>query len=65
MSFGELVKSTGLSPKTVRKRPDLLVKTKTISIKPRISALTDSGDLVYQLLVTGHVDMSEVQKIMG
>ena len=65
LPFGELVKSTGLSPKTVRKRLDLLVKTKTISIEPRIGALTDSGDLVYQLLVTGHVDMSEVQKLLG
>jgi DNA-binding Lrp family transcriptional regulator len=38
LPFGELVKSTGLSPKTVRKHLDLLVDSKTISIEPSLGA---------------------------
>ncbi|AIF84062.1 transcriptional regulator [Candidatus Nitrososphaera evergladensis SR1] len=65
LPFGELVKSTGLSPKTVRKHLELLLETKTISIEPLLGALTDSGKLIYQLLVAGTVGMSEVRRIMG
>ena len=63
--FGELVKTTGLSPKTVRKHIDRLLEAKTISIDPLLGALTDSGALIYPLVIAGRVSMDEVRKIMG
>jgi len=63
--FGDLLKSTGLSPKTVRKHLNLLLETKTISIDPLLGTLTDSGSLIYPLAVAGRVSMDEVRKIMG
>jgi DNA-binding Lrp family transcriptional regulator len=63
--FGELLKTTGLSPKTVRKRLNALLETKTISIDPLLSALTDSGELIFPLVVAGRVGMDEVRRIMG
>jgi DNA-binding Lrp family transcriptional regulator len=63
--FGELLKTTGLSPKTVRKHLNLLLETKTISIDPLLGALTDSGELIYPLVVDGSVSMDDVRKIMG
>jgi DNA-binding transcriptional ArsR family regulator len=65
LSIGELVKSTGLSPKTVRKHLDLLLETKTISIVPLLGTLADSGELIYPLVVTGRASMNEVRRIMG
>jgi DNA-binding Lrp family transcriptional regulator len=65
LPFDELVKSTGLSPKTVRKHLNMLLETKTISIEPSLGALADSGELIYQLLVAGRVGMAEVRRIMG
>ena len=63
--FDELVKSTGLSPKTLRKHLIMLLKTKTISIEPLLGALTDSGELVYPMVIAGRVGMDEVRRIMG
>jgi DNA-binding Lrp family transcriptional regulator len=63
--FGELLKSLGLSPKTLRKRLNLLLDTKTISIDPLLGALTDSGELIYPLVVAGRVSMDEIRRIMG
>ena len=63
--FGELVKFTRLSPKTVRKHLSRLLKTKTISIEPLLGALTDSGELVYPMVIVGRVSMNEVRRIMG
>ena len=63
--FGELLKTTRLSPKTVRKHLNRLLETKTISIDPLLGALTDSGELIYPLVVDGSVSMDEVRKIMG
>jgi DNA-binding Lrp family transcriptional regulator len=63
--FGELLKSTGLSPKTLRKRLNLLLDTKTISIDPLLGALTDSGELIFPLVVAGRVNMDEIRRIMG
>jgi DNA-binding Lrp family transcriptional regulator len=63
--FGELLKTTGLSPKTVRKHLNLLLETKMISIDPLLGALTDSGELIYPLVVDGSVSMEDVRKIMG
>jgi DNA-binding transcriptional ArsR family regulator len=62
--FGEFLKTTGLSPKTVRKHLNLLLETKTISIDPLLGALTDSGELIYPLVVDGSVSMDDVRKIM-
>jgi DNA-binding Lrp family transcriptional regulator len=63
--FDELVKSTGLSPKTIRKHPNTLLETKTISIEPLLGALTDSGELVYPLVIAGRVSMDNIRRIMG
>ena len=63
--FGELLKSTSLSPKTVRKHLNRLLETKTISVDPILGALTDSGELIYPLVVAGKVSMDEVRRIMG
>jgi len=63
--FGELVKTTGLSPKTVCKHLSPLLEMKTISIDPVLGSLTDSGELIYPLVVAGKVSIDEVQKIMG
>jgi DNA-binding Lrp family transcriptional regulator len=63
--FGELLKSTGFSPKTIRKHLNRLLETKTISVDPILGALTDSGELIYPLVVAGRVSMDEVRRIMG
>jgi DNA-binding Lrp family transcriptional regulator len=65
VSFGDLLKSTGLSPKTVRKHLNLLLERKTISIDPLLGALTDSGALIYPLAIVGRVSLDEVRRIMG
>lgn len=64
-SFAALLKTTKLSPKTVRKHLNQLLESKTISIDPLLGALTDSGELIYPLVVDGRVSMDEVRKIMG
>jgi DNA-binding Lrp family transcriptional regulator len=65
MPFDELVKSTGLSPKTIRKHLNTLLETKTISIEPILGELTDSGELIYPLVIVGSVSMDEVRRIIG
>jgi DNA-binding Lrp family transcriptional regulator len=65
VSFDELLKTSGLSPKTVRKHLNLLLETKTISIDPLLGALTDSGELIYPLVVDGSISMDDVRNIMG
>ena len=65
VSFDEIIKSTRLSPKTVRKHLNRLLETKTISVVPILGALTDSGELIYPLVVAGSVSMDDVRKIMG
>jgi DNA-binding Lrp family transcriptional regulator len=65
VSFDEIIKSTRLSPKTVRKHLNRLLETKTISVDPILGALTDSGELIYPLLIAGKVSMDDVRKIMG
>jgi DNA-binding Lrp family transcriptional regulator len=64
-SFGELLESTGLSPKTIRKHLNRLLEAKTISVDPILGALTDSGELIYPLVIAGKVSMDEVRRIMG
>jgi DNA-binding Lrp family transcriptional regulator len=63
--FGELLRSTSLSPKTVRKHLNRLLETKTIFVDPYLGALTDSGELIYPMVVAGKVSMDEVRGIMG
>jgi DNA-binding Lrp family transcriptional regulator len=63
--FGDLLKSTGLSPKTVRKHLNQLLETKTISVDPILGALTDSGALIYPMVVAGKISMDEVRRIIG
>jgi DNA-binding Lrp family transcriptional regulator len=65
MPFDEVVKSTGLSPKTIRKHLNTLLETKTISIEPLLGTLTDSGELVYPMVIAGRVSMDEVRRIIG
>lgn len=65
VSFGELLKTTRLSPKTLHKHLNLLLETKKISIDPLLGALTDSGELIYPLAIDGSVSMDDVRKIMG
>jgi DNA-binding Lrp family transcriptional regulator len=65
VSFDEIIKSTRLSPKTVRKHLNRLLETKTISVDPILGALTDSGELIYPLVVAGSVSMDDVRKIMA
>jgi DNA-binding Lrp family transcriptional regulator len=65
VSFDEIIKSTRLSPKTVRKHLNRLLETKKISVDPILGALTDSGELIYPLVVAGKVSMDDVRKIMG
>ena len=62
---GELLESTRLSPKTVRKHLNRLLETKTISVDPILGALTDSGALIYPMVVAGKISMDEVRRIMG
>ena len=57
--FGELLKSTRLSPKTLRKHLNLLLERKTIPIDPLLGALIDSGALIFPLVVAGRVCMGE------
>ena len=63
--FDEIIKSTRLSPKTVRKHLNRLLETKTISVDPILGAPTDSGELIYSLVIAGKVSMDEVHRIMG
>ena len=65
LSLAELVKMTNLSPKTIRKHLEQLLKTKTISIVPLLGPLADNGDIIYPVIVTGRMEIKEIQKIMG
>jgi DNA-binding Lrp family transcriptional regulator len=65
VSFDAILKTTGLSPKTVRKHLIRLLETKTIFIDPLLGVLRDSPELVYPLVVTGKVSMDQVRSIMG
>jgi DNA-binding Lrp family transcriptional regulator len=63
--FGKILKTTGLSPKTVRKHLSRLLETKTIFIDPLLGVLRDSSELVYPLVVAGRVSMDQVRRIIG
>src|SRR5207245_9095539 len=65
MPFKELCGSTGLSPKTVRKHLEMLMQDEIVYITPKLGALADSGELVYNLAVFGRIGMSELRRIIG
>lgn len=63
--FVDIVRKTGLSPKTVRKHLEMLIHDETIFIIPRLGSLSDSGDVVYHLTVAGKVGISELRRALG
>ena len=65
VSFGQVLKTTGLSPKTVRKHLNRLLETKTIFIDPLLGVLRNSSELVYPLVVVGKVSMDQVRSVIG
>ncbi len=65
ISFEDLVDATRLSPKTVRRHLDALVRSETIVIVPRLGAAADSGELVYNLAVAGEASMSMIRAVLG
>jgi len=60
-----LCKSTGLSPKTVRKHLSGMIREEEIYITPRLGTLSGSGELVYHLMVDGKVAFSELRHVLG
>ena len=60
-----LCNATGLSPKTVRKHLETMIRDETIYITPKLGVLADSGDLVYHLAVSGRVGFSELKRSLG
>lgn len=63
--FVDLLRKTGLSPKTVRKHLGMLLHDETIFIIPRLGSLSDSGDVVYHLAVEGKVGISDLRQALG
>lgn len=63
--FEELVRKTGLSPKTIRKHLQRLIKDETIFIMPRLGSLAEPGEMVYHLTVTGTVERNELDRVLG
>src|SRR2546425_3943908 len=64
-SIDSLAATTGLSPKTVRSRIAGLVRSEAIFVVARLGSLTDSGEIVYHLLVSGTVAYADVRRVMG
>ncbi len=62
--FNKLVEATGLSPKTVRRHLDSLVRSEAMVISPRLGAGSSPGELVYNLAVAGRVAMGRIREIM-
>ena len=65
MPFEALTEKTGLSPKTLRKHLQSLIRNETIFIMPWLGSLADSGEVVYHLAVTGKVSLSELRHTLG
>ena len=63
--FDGLVKETGLSPKTVRKHLQQLIREETIFIMPRLGSFAEPGDLVYHLTVAGSIGRNELHRVLG
>lgn len=60
-----LAEATGLSPKTVRAHLQGLTRSEAIYVVARLGSLGDSGELVYDLLVSGSVAFVQVRRVMG
>ncbi len=65
MLLEELCKSTGLSPKTVRKHVGILLRDELIYVITKVGALADSGELVYHLAVPGTIGLRELRQSLG
>jgi len=63
--FEALTEKTGLSPKTVTKHLQSMIRDETIFVMPRLGSLSDSGEVVYHLSVTGKVKLSELRETLG
>jgi len=61
----ELTDVTGLSPKTVRKHLERLLRAELLFITPRLGTLGDSGELVYTTAVFGAVPMADLRRALG
>jgi len=61
----ELTEATGLSPKTVRKHLERLLREELLFITPRLGSLGDSGELVYTVAVFGAVPMADLRRALG
>jgi len=59
------VKSTELSPKTVRNHLEKLLQDEVMYVLPKLGSLSDSGELVFHLTVYGQVGLAEVTKVVG
>ncbi len=57
--------ATGLSPKTVRNHLARLVRREAIYVVGRLGSLSDSGEIVYHILVSGTVPYADVRRVMG
>jgi DNA-binding Lrp family transcriptional regulator len=64
-SADQLSLATGLSPKTVRNHLDGLIRNESIFVVPRLGSLTDSGEVVYHLLVSGTAALPDVRRALG
>ncbi|HYS99520.1 MAG TPA: winged helix-turn-helix transcriptional regulator [Thermoplasmata archaeon] len=65
LSIEDLAASTGLSPKTVRKHLDRMLRTETVSIVPLLGALADAGELVYHIAVFGAAPSAALRGVLG
>jgi DNA-binding Lrp family transcriptional regulator len=63
--FEALTDKTGLSPKTVRKHLQSMIDDEIVFIMPRLGSLSDSGEVVYHLSVTGKARLSELREVLG
>jgi len=64
-SIEELSGATGLSPKTVRKHLTDLIRREAIFVVPRLGLPTDSGVLVYNLVIGGTAPFSALKRTIG
>jgi len=60
-----LSSSTGLSPKTVRKHLNGLIRSEAIYVVPRLGFLKDSGEIVYHLVVAGNTSFADLKHVLG
>lgn len=61
----QLSLTTRLSPKTIRKHLGRLTRDEAIFVVPRLGFLADSGEIVYNLLVSGRISMAPLRRAIG